>query len=62
MKRESYVDGNSGPPLIGKTIGALLDEMSATDGAREALGVAHQKIRWSYSELKVALGRVRIGQ
>ena len=52
MPRESYVHGNSGPPLIGKTIGALLDEVSATDGAREALVVAHQKIRWTYSELK----------
>ncbi len=53
MPRESYVHGNSGPPLIGKTIGALLDEVSATDGSREALVVAHQKIRWTYSELKL---------
>src|SRR5258707_4452427 len=53
MARESYVHGNSGPPLIGKTIGALLDEVSAADGSREALVVAHQRIRWTYSELKV---------
>ena len=53
MPRESYVHGNSGPPLIGKTIGALLDEVSETDGSREALVVAHQKIRWTYSELKM---------
>src|ERR1700736_1761460 len=52
VQRESYVHGNSGPPLIGKTIGALLDEVSAADGSREALVVAHQKIRWTYSELK----------
>ena len=52
MQRESYVHGNSGPPLIGKTIGALLDEVSATDGSREAMVAAHQKIRWTYSELK----------
>ncbi len=52
MPRESYVHGNSGPPLIGKTIGALLDEVSEIDGSREALVVAHQKIRWTYSELK----------
>src|SRR4030081_1617521 len=45
--------GNSGPPLIGKTIGALLDEVSATDGSREALVVTHQKIRWTYAELKM---------
>jgi fatty-acyl-CoA synthase len=50
--RESYVHGNSGAPLIGKTIGALLDEVSATDGSRDALVVAHQNIRWTYAELK----------
>jgi fatty-acyl-CoA synthase len=53
VPRESYVHGNSGPPLIGKTIGALLDEVSATDGSREALVVAHQEVRWTYSELKM---------
>ena len=52
VQRESYVHGNSGAPLIGKTIGALLDDVSATDGSREALVVAHQKIRWTYAELK----------
>jgi fatty-acyl-CoA synthase len=52
VQRESYVHGNSGAPLIGKTIGALLDEVSALDGSREALVVAHQKIRWTYAELK----------
>src|SRR6202007_1740124 len=53
VPRESYVHGNRARPLIGKTIGALLDEVSATDGSRQALVVAHQKIRWSYSELKM---------
>jgi fatty-acyl-CoA synthase len=53
VQRESYVQGNSGLPLIRKTIGALLDEVSATDGSRDALIVAHQKIRWTYSELKM---------
>ena len=53
MSRESYVHGNSGPPLIGKTIGVLLDEVSGTDGSREALVVAHQKLRWTYAELKM---------
>jgi fatty-acyl-CoA synthase len=52
VPRESYVHGNRGAPLIGKTIGALLDEVSATDGSREALVVAHQNIRWTYAELK----------
>ncbi|MET4386073.1 fatty-acyl-CoA synthase [Bradyrhizobium sp. F1.4.3] len=52
VQRESYVHGNSGAPLIGKTIGAILDEVAAIAGSREALVVAHQKIRWTYSELK----------
>ena len=52
MERESYVHGNSGAPLIGKTIGELLDEVSATDGSRDALVVSHQNIRWTYAELK----------
>jgi fatty-acyl-CoA synthase len=52
VPHESYVHGSSGPPLIGKTIGALLDEVSAADGSRDALVVAHQNIRWSYAELK----------
>jgi len=52
VQRESYVQGDGSPPLIGKTIGALLDEVSAADGSREALVVAHQKIRWTYAELK----------
>src|SRR5229473_2873899 len=36
VQRESYVHGNRGAPLIGKTIGALLDEVAAIDGSREA--------------------------
>jgi fatty-acyl-CoA synthase len=52
VQRESYVQGNNSPPLIDKTIGALLDEVSAADGSREALVVAHQKVRWTYAELK----------
>jgi fatty-acyl-CoA synthase len=53
VPHESYVHGSSGPPLIGKTIGALLDEISAANGSRDALVVAHQKIRWTYAELKL---------
>jgi fatty-acyl-CoA synthase len=52
VSHESYVLGSSGPPLIGKTIGGLLDEVSAVDGSRDALVVAHQNIRWTYAELK----------
>jgi fatty-acyl-CoA synthase len=49
---DSYVHGNSEPPLIGKTIGAFLDDVTATDGSRLALVVTHQNVRWTYSELK----------
>jgi fatty-acyl-CoA synthase len=52
MQRKRYVHGDSSPSLIDKTIGVLLDEASAADGSHEALIVAHQKIRWTYSELK----------
>jgi fatty-acyl-CoA synthase len=52
VELESYVHGSNGAPLIGKTIGALLDEVSASHGAREALVVAHQKVRWTYAELR----------
>src|SRR6201993_4239366 len=52
VSHESYVHGSSGPPLIGKTIGALLDEVCAAVGSGDPLVVAHQDIRWNYAELK----------
>jgi fatty-acyl-CoA synthase len=52
VQRESYLHGNSGRPLIGKTIGTLLDEVTATDGSREAPVVAHQNIRSTRPEFK----------
>jgi fatty-acyl-CoA synthase len=48
---ESYVHGNCGAPLIGSTIGVFLEEVATTDGARDALIVPYQRIRWSYAEL-----------
>src|SRR5229473_1700364 len=50
--RESYVHGRRDVPLIAKTIGAFLDDVATSDGAREALVVAHQAVRCSYAELK----------
>jgi fatty-acyl-CoA synthase len=52
VQRESYLHGNSGRPLIGKTIGTLLGEVKAIDGSHEAPVVAHQNIRSTYSELE----------
>src|SRR5260370_35546111 len=47
VPHESYVHGSSGPPLIGKPIGALLAGMRAADESRYPWLVAHQHIRWT---------------
>src|SRR5581483_3767571 len=46
----SYAHGTSDRPLIGETVGALLDRIAAQHGNRPALIVRHQNIRWSYAE------------
>ncbi len=46
----SYSHGTSDRPLIGETVGALLDRVAAQHGNRPALVVRHQSIRWSYAE------------
>ena len=51
MARGSYVHGHDGPPLIGATIGDFLKEVTAIHGARDALIVPNQGVRWSYAEL-----------
>src|SRR5262245_18498387 len=63
---QSYVQGMTNQPLIGKTIGEMFDEMSATHADRDALVVAHQQVRWTYRELKarvdaVAVSLMRLG-
>ena len=52
MTRLSYVSGTSTQPLIGETIGVHFDRVAARWGRREALVVRHQRIRWTYAELK----------
>lgn len=52
MLNQSYVHGASDDPLIGQTIGVNFDEAVARWGAREALVVRHQNIRWTYTELQ----------
>lgn len=47
----SYTSGASTQPLIGLTIGAMLDHIAATYPQHDALIVRHQGIRWTYSEL-----------
>jgi fatty-acyl-CoA synthase len=46
----SYAHGTADRPLIGETVGALLDRIAAQHGNRPALVVRHQNIRWSYAE------------
>ena len=63
---QSYVQGASDRPLIGTTIGEMFDTMAAAHATREALVVPHQKVRWTYEELKrrveeLALGFGRLG-
>lgn len=46
----SYSHGTADRPLIGETVGALLDRIAAQHGNRPALVVRHQNVRWSYAE------------
>jgi fatty-acyl-CoA synthase len=57
----SYAHGVSDTPLLGETIGANLARTVAVHGAREALVVRHQGIRWTYAELDERVDRVARG-
>ena len=64
--RTSYVQGACDQPLIGATIGQMFDAMALEHAGREALVVPHQKLRWSYHELRrrvddLASGLMRLG-
>lgn len=66
MIQESYVSGHRSTTLIEETIGAYLDGVAERDGARLALIVPHQHVRWTYSDLKansdaLAAGLLRLG-
>jgi len=63
---QSYVHGACAKPLIGETIGALLDRIAAETPDGPALVVRHQTIRWSYGQLRqrvddLACGLVALG-
>jgi fatty-acyl-CoA synthase len=57
----SYVHGASDIPLIGETIGALLDRIVARWPDRPALVVRDQAIRWSYAEFLEEVDRIASG-
>jgi fatty-acyl-CoA synthase len=48
----SYSHGGGGPPLLGVTVSAVLDEAATDWPDHDALVVADQGIRWSWSELR----------
>jgi len=61
MQDMSYVHGAHETPLIGETIGAWLDAIAARHGQRDALIVAHQQVRWTYSEFQQRVHRLAAG-
>jgi fatty-acyl-CoA synthase len=66
VTQESYVSGDRSAALIEETIGSYLDRVAERDGAQLALVVPHQRVRWTYSELKsrsdqFAAGLLRLG-
>jgi fatty-acyl-CoA synthase len=54
----SYVHGATNSPLIGSTIGDLFDKIAARFPDRDALISRHQKIRYTYQQLKIECERV----
>jgi fatty-acyl-CoA synthase len=66
MANISYANGTSSIPLIGETIGEMLERISNTYPDNEALVSVDQNIRWTYSEFlekvdEVALSLMAIG-
>ena len=63
---QSYVHGASETPLLGETVGQLLDRVAAAGPDRPALIARHQHVRWSYAELRdrandLAAGLIALG-
>ncbi|MFZ4875012.1 AMP-binding protein [Janthinobacterium sp. Mn2066] len=61
MQALSYVHGAHETPLIGETIGAYLDGIAARHGQHDALIVAHQNVRWTYSQFQQRVHRLAAG-
>ena len=63
---QSYVHGASETPLLGETVGQLLDRIAEAGPERPALVARHQNVRWSYAELRgrandLAAGLIALG-
>ncbi len=54
----SYVHGASDKPLLGETVGQLLDRIAATHPDRPALVVRGQSVRWTYGQFHAEVERV----
>ena len=57
----SYANGASTAPLLGETIGANLERMTAAFPDREALVSVHQDVRYTYDRFDAAVDRVALG-
>ena len=57
----SYVQGASGTPLLGETIGQFFDSACEQWASRPALVVRHQNVRMSYGELRHAVDKLATG-
>lgn len=51
MTHQSYVHGASNTPLLGDTIGAYFDRITAQHGTNEAIVSLHQGVRYTYDQL-----------
>jgi fatty-acyl-CoA synthase len=61
MPTPSYVNGASATPLLGETVGALLDRITATWPERPALVVRQQRVRWTYRAFHAEVERIAAG-
>ena len=57
----SYVHGASAKPLLGDTLGSLLDRIAAAHPERPALVVRAQNVRMNYREFRAEVERVAAG-
>ncbi len=61
MRAASYVHGVSSQPLLGDTVGSLLDRIAAAHPERPALVVRAQHVRLSYRQFHAEVERVAAG-
>ena len=61
MTEPSYVHGADTRPLIGMTIGAAFDAAAAAHPQQMALIARHQKIRWTYAEMRARVDGLAAG-